>query len=48
MADNDSPIVLLLVDKFDGGPDGDGGEGIEYLLDSLVQLTDVIHLQSYK
>ncbi len=42
----DSPIMLLLVDKLDGGPDGDGGEGIEYLLDSLVQLSDVVHLQS--
>ena len=32
-----------LVDEFDGGPDGDGGEGVEDFLDALVEFADVLH-----
>ena len=34
-----------LVDKLDSGPDSNGGEGVEYLLDPLVELPNVLDLQ---
>jgi len=34
------------VDKLDGGPDGNGGEGVEDLLDALVELSDVLDLEA--
>jgi hypothetical protein len=34
------------VDKLDGGPDGDGGEGVEDLLDAFVELADVLDLEA--
>lgn len=35
-----------LVNKLDCGPHRDGGEGVEDLLHSLVQFTDVLDLHS--
>ena len=45
----DDPQVvhqISAMDKLDGGPDGDGGEGVENLLDTFVELSNVLDGQA--